>query len=31
MTSYFIVTVIVLVVIGIGSWVMFKRIDDRYK
>lgn len=31
MTSYLVVTIVVFVAIGIGAWLMFKRMDDRYK
>ncbi len=31
MTSYLVVTIVVFVAIGIGAWLMFRRMDDRFK
>lgn len=31
MTSYLVVTIVVFVAIGIGAWLMFQRMDDRFK
>lgn len=31
MTSYLVVTIVVFVAIGIGAWLTFKRMDDRFK
>jgi len=30
-TSYLVVTIVVFVAIGIGAWLMFRRMDDRFK
>ena len=31
MTGYLVLMIVVFVGIGIGAWLMFKRMDDRYK
>lgn len=31
MTSFLIVTIVVFIGIGVAAWLMFKRMDDRYK